>query len=207
MAQYSLITLLLLWFMALPTQAMNLGTYGSTWEIEEPDMLETIQSRLMSMQENGEIDRLNQEWKQRSIATIMNPRPVPGIATASQSLKRLWDPSIEVQEDIVDPLGNVIVTAGTRLNPLDVVTLDRPLLFIDARDSRQIAFASKQLSDAPRTKVILTGGSWFDLAKSWKRQVYYDQGGFMTGRMGIRNVPALVKQSGKVLEIEEVADF
>jgi len=51
---------------------------------------------------------------------------------------------------------------------------------------------------------ILTGGSYLDLMRRWKRPVYYDQQGQLVEKFGIRHVPALVSQEGKRLRIDEI---
>jgi hypothetical protein len=72
--------------------------------------------------------------------------------------------------------GELLFAAGTRKNPLEVVSLSRHLLFFDARDPRQVKHA-RELSGryAGRIKPILTGGSYLDLMKAWRVPVYYDQ--------------------------------
>jgi conjugal transfer pilus assembly protein TraW len=99
----------------------------------------------------------------------------------------------------------VLFPAGTRKNPLDVVSLSKQLLFFDARDKRQVARA-RELWAAARghLKPILTGGSYLDLMKSWRVPVYYDQQGLLTRRLGISQVPALVSQEGVRLRIDEL---
>jgi conjugal transfer pilus assembly protein TraW len=52
--------------------------------------------------------------------------------------------------------------------------------------------------------VILTGGSYLELMRQWKRPVFYDQQGALTEKLGIRHVPALVSQEGNKLKIEEI---
>ncbi len=197
--------LILSWCLAMPVSAGHLGIYGNTWEIAEPDMLDALMAKLKAMEKTGKLKQLEQEARRRSLATIENPRPIPGIATARQSRKWTFDPSVRVQETVKDHLGNVIAPAEMVVNPLAYTSLTKPLLFIDARDKRQVRYASAFVGKEPRAKVILVGGSWLDLTRTWKRQVFYDQAGFITGRFGIRHVPAVVRQQGKVLAIEELA--
>jgi conjugal transfer pilus assembly protein TraW len=40
--------------------------------------------------------------------------------------------------------------------------------------------------------------------RAWKRPVFYDQGGTLIRRLGIRQVPAVVSQDGKRLRVDEV---
>ena len=191
--------------LAMPVNAGYLGVYGNTWEIAEPDLLDALMAKLKVMEKAGKLKLLEQEAKRQALATIENPKPVPGITNARQSRKWTFDPSVRVPETIKDHLGNVIAPAGMVVNPLAYTSLTKPLLFIDARDKRQVRYASAFVGKEPRAKVILVGGSWLELTRAWKRQVFYDQAGFITGRFGIRQVPAVVRQQGKVLEIEELA--
>lgn len=189
----------------MPASAGYLGVYGNTWEIAEPDMLDALIAKLKAMEKSGKLKQLEEVAKRQALATIENPKPVPGIAKARKSRKWTFDPSIRIHETVKDHLGNVIAPAGMVVNPLTFTSLTKPLLFIDARDKRQVSYASMFVGREPRTKVILVGGSWLDLTRRWKRQVFYDQAGFITGRFGIRQVPAVVRQQGKVLAIEELA--
>ena len=45
--------------------------------------------------------------------------------------------------------GLVVVAAGTVVNPLDTVTLSKPLLFFDGRDDGQVKRARELLADVP----------------------------------------------------------
>ena len=191
--------------LAMPVNAGYLGVYGNTWEIAEPDLLDALMAKLKVMEKAGKLKLLEQEAKRQALATIETPKPVPGITKARQSRKWTFDPSVRVPETIKDHLGNVIAPVGMVVNPLEYTSLTKPLLFIDARDKRQVRFARAFVGREPRAKVILVGGSWLDLTREWKRQVFYDQAGFITGRFGIRQVPAVVRQQGKVLAIEELA--
>ncbi|MBU1664751.1 MAG: type-F conjugative transfer system protein TraW [Gammaproteobacteria bacterium] len=199
------VLILALGCLALPASAGHLGVYGNTWEVAEPDMLDALMVKLRAMEKAGKLKQLEQEAKRQTLDSIERPKPIPGIATASRSRKWTFDPSIRVVETIKDHLGNIIAPAGMVVNPLAYTSLTKPLLFIDARDKRQVAYARAFSDREPRAKVILVGGSWLDLTRSWKRQVYYDQAGFITSRFGIRHVPAVVRQQGKVLKIEELA--
>lgn len=191
--------------LAMPASAGQLGVVGNTWEIAEPDMLDALMAKLKAMEKTGNLKQLEQEARRRSLASIESPKPVPGITKARVSRQWTFDPSVRIQETVRDHLGNVIAPAGMVVNPLAYTSLTKPLLFIDARDKRQVSYASAFIGREPRAKVILVGGSWLDLTRKWKRQVFYDQAGFITGRFGIRHVPAVVRQQGKVLAIEELA--
>ena len=185
--------------------AVDLGVIGPLHPIAEPHLIDEIKSILKKKEETGELARLQKEAQQRAINAIEQPQPVPGLMTATSARVFYFDPSIQVTQSIVDDKGQVIVAAGTIVNPLETIGLSRPLFFFDARDPRQEAHARKLMTTQPTGILpILTGGSYMELMRRWKTRVYFDQGGEITRRFGIRQVPALVSQEGKRLRIEEL---
>ncbi len=179
---------------------------GPTYEIREPDILEEILAKLRQKEKSGELLRLQKEAAERAKARILNPPPVAGITTAKRNRVTYYDPTVVAHEDITSPDGRIVVPRGTRANPLDMQDFGDPMLFFDARDNRQV---KKALALVNRFKgaimPVLTGGSFVDLTKEWRRKVYYDQTGFITQKLGITHVPALVTQEGNRLRIEEFA--
>lgn len=185
--------------------AVDLGTIGPTYEIAEPHLLAFIEQRLREKERSGELQRLAEAARARGIDTVRQPPPVEGLRTTERPRTFYVDPSFTLDRNITDPQGRLMFAAGTRKNPLEVVSLSRHLLFFDARDPRQVKHA-RELSGryAGRIKPILTGGSYLDLMKAWRVPVYYDQAGTLTRRFGIRQVPALVSQDGLRLRIDEL---
>ncbi len=185
--------------------AVDLGTIGPTYEIAEPHLLAFIEQRLREKERSGELQRLAEAARARGIDTVRHPPPVEGLRTTERPRTFYVDPSFTLDRNITDPQGRLLFAAGTRKNPLEVVSLSRHLLFFDARDPRQVKHA-RELSGryAGRLKPILTGGSYLDLMKAWRVPVYYDQAGTLTRRFGIRQVPALVSQDGLRLRIDEL---
>ncbi len=185
--------------------AVNLGTIGPTYEIAEPHLLAFIEQQLRERERSGELQRLAEAARARGIDIVRQPPPVEGLRTTERPRTFYIDPSFTLDRNITDPQGRLMFAAGTRKNPLEVVSLSRHLLFFDARDPRQVKHA-RELSGryAGRVKPILTGGSYLDLMKAWRVPVYYDQAGTLTRRFGIRQVPALVSQDGLRLRIDEL---
>lgn len=185
--------------------ASDLGVIGPIYPIAEPSLIEVIQNKLRDMQTNGGLERLQRDSQARMRREVEQPTPVAGISKATRARSFHVDPSIEVPYPITDADGRVIVAPGTRINPLDTVSLSRPLLFIDARDSTQLERAQQLLgAHKGQVKLILTGGSYLELMRRWKRPVFFDQQGRLTTQLGIRHVPALVSQDGKRLRIDEL---
>ncbi len=185
-----------------PVLARDYGQRGTVFPVIERDLLEQIHSRLTQMERSGETARLNEDLKRRTIARVNRPDPVAGIVRASEARRWQFDPTITLAADIRGAKGELIHAAGTRVNPLDSVGLRADLLFLDGDDPDQLAWALKQTVNA---KLILVKGAPLELMKARQRRFYFDQGGKLTERFGIRSVPARVRQQGRLLEISEIA--
>ena len=195
--------------LALPTcglRAADLGTLGPTYGIAEPHLLELIAQRLRDKQRSGELQRLMQEAQARGVESVKSPAPVAGLRTTRTARSYYVDPSFTLERNIVDAEGRLLFPAGTRKNPLEVVSMSKRLLFFDARDRRQVAQARELIARYDgKVKPILTAGSYLDLMQTWQVPVYFDQQGTLTRRLGIGQVPALVSQEGLKLRIDEMA--
>ena len=192
-------------FAAGTAAAKDLGVRGETWPIAEPDLLAEIEARLAEMQRTGEIDRLQSEARSRARLQLEEPEPVAGLAPARKQRTRLFDPSIAVERDIRAADGNLIVRAGTRVNPLATHPLTRDLLFIDGRRQEEVAWALGRVRAGDRpAKIVLLAGRPLDLARRRRTPVFFDQGGRLAARFGLDRTPVLVEQAGSQLRITEV---
>lgn len=186
-------------------RAESLGTIGPTYPIAEQNLLDFIMARLREKERSGELQRMEDLAKAGATQSIRSPKPVPGLHRVQTARTFYFEPTFTVDRNITDESGRLLFPAGMKVNPLDVVSLSKHLLFFDARDPRQVAQA-KELIDVyqGRVKPILVGGSYLDLMKSWNRQVFYDQEGALVRKLGITAVPAIVSQEGSRLRIDEV---
>ncbi len=190
---------------AVASPAADLGTLGPTYEIREPHLLSFIEERLREKERSGELQRLAVQAQARGVDAVVRPQPVPNLRPTGTARTFYFDPSFTLDRNIVDDQGRLLFAAGTRKNPLEIVSLSKHLLFFDARDQRQVIRARGLMAHyGGKVKPILTGGSYLELMKAWRIPVYYDQQGTLTQRFGIRQVPALVSQEGSRLRIDEV---
>ena len=181
--------------------AKDLGVRGTTWPVAEPDLLAQIEARLIEMERSGELARLEDEARDGARRKLEEPDPAPGIAPAREERSRLWDPAITVARDIRTADGALIAAAGTRVNPLERVTLARDLLFVDGRRKAEIAWALKH---ARPSKIVLLAGRPLELMRQHRRPFFFDQGGRLAARFGLRFTPSLVEQAGSRLRITEI---
>ena len=187
-----------------PAAARDYGQHGAVWGIAEPDLLEQIRARLSHLEASGETARLNAALQRRTVAKVERPDPVPGLTPAAATRSWIFDPTITVSADIRDAKGQVIIARGTRVNPLDTVPLRSPLLFLDGDDPAALDWAAATFGKR-RPKVILVSGAPLALMKARQMRVFFDQGGTLVRHFGIRAVPAVVEQKGRVLQITELA--
>lgn len=195
------------WLAALPLRgvAADLDKLGPTYPVAEQDFLAMIDEKLRARAASGELQQLMERAAGGARTAVSTPSPVAGVSTCTRARSFFFDPSIVLSENILDADGRLLYAAGTRKNPLAVVSLSRPLLFFDARDQRQQKTAWRLLQERNgRVKLVLTGGSYLDLMRQWRKPVFYDQQGLLTRRLGIRQVPALVTQYGQRLRVDEL---
>ena len=181
--------------------AKDLGVRGATWAIAEPDLLEQVEARLLEMRRSGALARFEAEARERARRTLEEPPPVPGIAPATRERSRPFDPAIVVERDIRTADGTLIAAAGTRVNPLERIGLTRGLLFVDGRRDAEIAWA---LAHEAPAKIVLLAGRPLDLARAHGRPFFFDQGGRLAARFGLRFTPSLVERDGSKLRITEI---
>ncbi len=185
--------------------AEDLGVIGKTYDIAERDLIEVIKDKLRHMEKTGELAKRQTEYKNRVMSGIEHPRPIPGIQATETANTHYYDPSIVTDKDITDATGKILYPRGTRVNPLDYIGWNKYLLFVDARDQKQLDMSKRIMatSDKP-VKLVLVAGEPLNLMRKWKKQVYYDQGGILARRFAITQVPAIVRQEGRRLRIDEL---
>ena len=185
----------------------DLGRYGETFPIIEIDLLTLMSNKLHALQASGQIDRINRTLMTRTQEKVEHPAPVAGVSTTEKPNSFLYDPTYVVQRDIADDKGRIFAHRGDRVNALERLPgFNRTMLFIDARDPRQVRRAvdlNKKLG-AEKLVVILTGGDPLELMRQTGFKVSFDQSGLLTNRLHISHVPAIVARQGNQLKIDEV---
>jgi len=184
-----------------PELQKDFGVVGTTFEIKEEDLLEVIEKKLQQMSVDGSLETHQKQMADKAQEKIKRPNPVEGIQHTTKPRSFLYDPSLTVPYDLKDHEGRVFHAKGTKVNPLDFKSLSKPLLFIDGDEKAQVEWAMEQ---EPLAQIILTGGSPFELMEKLDRPIYFDQGGTLTKKLGIVQVPARVTQQDKTLLIEEI---
>ena len=186
---------------AQPGSAKDLGVRGAVWPVAEPDLLAQIEARLGELEASGEMARVRREAAERARQRIEAPGRVEGILAARIRRTRLFDPSITLDRDIRAADGTLIAARGARVNPLDAQPLTRDLLFIDGARPVEVTWA---LGHGRPARIVLVAGRPLDLMRVHGRPFFFDQGGRLSKRLGLRATPSVVTAEGPVLRITEV---
>jgi len=183
-------------------QAEDLGQVGRSWPMAEHDMAEALIARLREKERSGELAKLHEGMRERAQATARAPRSL-GLPRVVKTRRFLFDPSVTVPYDLSDAEGRAFHKAGTSVNPLDHMTLTKRIVFVDAADSMQLDWLRKQLAAPGAIKLVLTGGSPETVSKQLHRSAWFDQDGSLVKTFGIKAVPAVVSQDGRLLRVVE----
>lgn len=182
----------------------ELGTFGEVFSIQERNLIEVIQAKLLKLQGEGKLEEYNQQVQKKVKNQIERPTPVKGIVHTKTPRTFTFDPSITVTNDLKDTHGVVFHHRGDRINPLKMRPMTKPLLFIDGDAPLHLTWGLMMLKTYPLAKIILVNGPPLQIMKDLGMPVYFDQFGRITKKLGITQVPAIVSQDGDVLKIEEV---
>jgi len=199
----SILTITLASLLPQISLAKDFGQHGLAFEVKEEGFIAMIQRKLKL------IDIKSEEKKMLEIAkkAVEEPAPIANIKKTVKPATFTYDPSYILPDDIILPNGKLLYAKGTKVNPLDHMTLDKKLIFIDGRDLKQIEwFKDKKTAGNfnNQDKLILVAGRPIDLSNHLGQEVYFDQGGFLTTKFNIEQVPAIIEQEGKVLRIKEL---
>jgi len=190
-----------------PLAARDCGTHGVIYVVEEKDPIALIHQKLKVMEDSGELERRNIELQKKTQASVERPKPVEGIRKATQSRIFYYDPTYVVKEDLKDHQGRIFAKKGSKLNPLESVSLSHDLIFFDGDNAEQLVWVKDRLVESTSSKplkLILIQGAPLKLAEELKFPVYFDQGGVLIKKLKIKHVPTVVSQEGLRLRIEEV---
>jgi conjugal transfer pilus assembly protein TraW len=191
--------------LSLSGSVSAMDTIGPTYLVTEPDMLDEITKNLETQERSGLLARKQREAITRSQASIEQPPAVEGLRNTVKPRSLYFDPTIVANQDVLDNEGRVVIAKGTKANPLDYVAMPQHLLFFNGDEpvQRKMAVAIDRHYDG-RVKLIMTSGRVLSFSREMKKQVYFDQGGYLVAKLGIQQVPALVYQEGRVLRIDEM---
>ncbi len=205
--------ILILTFFANLAHCKDFGTYGTIFSITEEDLIANLQEKYKKLKESGELDNELKKYQSEIKNQIKRPRAISGITKVTKESYREFDPTMELTEDIFVPTDRnniepkLLYAKGTKINPLDYIEFDEPLVFIDGDDKNQEEFAMSYFRANNKSKILLINGlPGFKHTESGDYYYYFDQGGIYCKKFGISKVPSIVSQKDgqKTLTIHEV---
>lgn len=170
----------------------DLGRFGEVTEVVEEDMIKVMQRQLADYD-------MEQKTKDAYLGYFERVK-LPALEEATEDRERLWDPSVVLKDAITMPDGGVAAYPGTRVNPMQAVGFAMTLIFFDARDPAQIAWAREEIAQRDGQKVYAIATA-FDGKKGWKglgevmttlNSRVFHTNPLLVERFGIQKVPSMV---------------
>src|SRR5437868_3008159 len=101
------IIILLSALFSIPANAVNLGVNGELYPIKEMDLLQFIQQRLLSFQQNGELQKMQTAFLAQAKTHIDRPSPLSQLSPAEKNRQWKIDPSIVLSHNLYDQQGRL----------------------------------------------------------------------------------------------------
>ncbi len=180
--------------------AENLGLAGRVYPIVEKDALSEFEDRA---REVNFFQLFKPEDFDKKI-TGFKPKGLKMLPPVRKNNSRLVDVSISLQDHIRDQNGNILYPKGLRVNPFDYASLPFQIIVLNGADSDEIAWFEKSpLFKNPSNPILISDGSYSDLAQKWQRPIYYATAEII-GRFEVHGTPSIISQNGKYLNVDEV---
>jgi conjugal transfer pilus assembly protein TraW len=183
----------------------SLWVVGQIYPIQEEDLFNFILHRIQAMQQTGDWQKLENQFRTNVANHADRPSPLTFLSKAVEAKSWNYDPSILVPYDLKDMKGRIFAKAGTTVNPLQFITIHKTLIFFDGDDKDQVNWVAKLNEKLlGKTKLILVNGSVSEQIKLFHQPIYFDQMGRLASKFHLQHVPAVVKQEDKHLKISEI---
>lgn len=187
----------------------NLGVKGPIEPILEEDMIEMAKERA------AQIDW--EQKKENAIANYWHKQNFTKLDRAPKQRLRIFDPSIQVTQDIQAPDGTYIARQGDIINPLDIRAFTQAVVIFDPTDKQQIELVQEALPSLkarPEIGFISYIVTQLDTTDGWESysqitDLLDEPVTLLTpdvaGRFGIEYVPSVITSGGNVFHITELA--
>jgi conjugal transfer pilus assembly protein TraW len=172
-------------------QAKDFGKVGEVRQIAEENLLvylhKQVKNNISKYDQNSLIKQMTDQLENDFLKS-----PIGNNAQFDNEYD--FDPSVVIDNQQTSSL----------VNPLEHISLSKPLLIFDGADRLQINYIIKNFS-LDGYKLIITGGNPIKLAQQLKQHVYLDYGHRFVQRFKLKTVPVIITQDGKKLKIKEIA--
>jgi type-F conjugative transfer system pilin assembly protein TrbC len=174
------------------------STFGSTYAIEEPDILALIEQRLANIDWQSQVERARAGVFRRTTGTVL--------PQAREDDSYLVDLTVTVNQDLAGTRGEVFAYQGETVNPFDYMTVQTRYLFFDANSPAQRAIAREWMRQYPYTTLISTVPVEDRLERTAMLkemgQPVHELNAALISRFSLRAVPAVAYQEGRMLRVD-----
>lgn len=184
----------------------DLGKLGPVVGISEPNLMDVIARRIQTVDW--------EEKKNRAVENVWNNVPMYPLPAATEDRIIKIDPTVEALQDIKDANGRVLISAGTRVNPLDIKTFDSILIVFNPLREQELQVAKTMVEEYVNSgKSVIPVLSEIDKAQGWEmyngiaREInhpVYMLTPELKQRFGIMRTLSVVRASGRFFELREV---
>ena len=182
---------------SLNSLALDFGVKSHTFEILE----QSFSSMMLEKLSKVDIDKHQAEINKKIIDKAQNPAST-NLPRCKKSNSHIIDPSITLNQDIHDHKGNILFKSGTKINPLDKISIEE-IVLINGNDKEQIAWYKQKFNNKVNT-LILLGGNYESLKKELGSELYFDQTGEWVKKFKIESLPAILSQEDKIIRVHEI---
>lgn len=172
---------------------------GSSWAIEEPDILMIIAERTAQMDWQAALASAKERAMEQEFGVELE--------TATESESYLVDISVTLNEEITHE-GQMIAAKGTVVNPLANYELRHRYVFFDPNSRTQLKIVDGWLRAFKNvrlfaTRISVMGEERIRVSRELGHPVY-PVNELLVERFGVEKVPAIVTQEGAYLRVETV---
>jgi conjugal transfer pilus assembly protein TraW len=201
LSRATLVLFFIIFLLVQPCCSKDLAVVGTTYPILEKDALSEIEDSAAQI-----------NWKEKINPDVMGekiksfrPNDMKELKRAEKNRKFTVDMTYTLGFDIPDGKGGILYPKGYTFNPLEYMFYPKVLVVINGDDKEQVEwFKASQYYRDRRVKLLLSGGSFYDLAHELKRPVYYLSTA-LADKFNLNHVPSIIFQNGRVMEVWEIA--
>lgn len=187
----------------------DLGIKGPVLNISEVDLIELAKER---------VAEINWEEKQKAaIANFWHNQKFTTLERAPRQRMKIFDPSVQITQDIQAPDGTYIARKGDIINPLKIRAFTQAVIVFDPTDKEQIELvleAVPALKENPNIGFISYIATQIDPIEGWKSyekitDIVDEHVTLLTPdvaqRFELEYVPSVITSGGDVFHITELA--
>jgi conjugal transfer pilus assembly protein TraW len=170
---------------------------GRIYPIAEPSMLDEMIARANEI----DWDTMKADAIDKLLAAQKARIDIPRTVT---SYSYYVDPTVTIEEDIYVHDNQLLVAAGTRINPLEHMPLTKRYLIFDVSDDTQIPLLRYLVDQYPFSKIISTRLPSSELRAPLHEEfgMIYQVDPMLHERFGLERVPSMVYQDGIMLAVD-----